>query len=525
MPVLKIDHIVSFSSEDPAHPASNILASDNTKKWKCRTSGEKNAVVILQLEKASQISAIDIGNQNSAYVEVLVSRTGSSEDYKVLLAASSFMTPIEARSSQNMNKVRMFTKEQLLKPQVDEKWDRVKIVCTQPFNKHCQYGLAFVNLVSFDGGDGNSKAAPVQQNIGKFALRPESPDDFTAGSLFAKRKEVKQEQKLTGAAAIREASSSSSLALHGSPVCKPKLKTKDLTPASKKGTGDSAKGTPKDKEKGTPKDRNRNELFYDEDDEKPNEKIDKVIKKKADEAKQKEEVEDVKKKQNFWDSKKKDASPSTSKVKVAKVESPKKESKRKIKEETPKAVKKKRVEKEKPSKPFEKLLDGVTLVISGIQNPDRANLRTMALSMGAKYKADWDSTCTHLICAFPNTPKFNQVKGKGKIVKRSWVEDSHVGRKRLPWRRYALDRDDQGCDESEGEILERVDSARVETIDRDVESDGMDMDVDEHKDEGSDTEEKVAKLLEEQKQKNGSKEIVGSDYDIYEADTDVEDLF
>ncbi len=32
--------------------------------------------------------------------------------------------------------------------------------------------------------------------------------------------------------------------------------------------------------------------------------------------------------------------------------------------------------------------------------------------MGAKYKGDWDWSCTHLICAFPNTPKFNQVGGR-----------------------------------------------------------------------------------------------------------------
>jgi hypothetical protein len=34
-------------------------------------------------------------------------------------------------------------------------------------------------------------------------------------------------------------------------------------------------------------------------------------------------------------------------------------------------------------------------------------------AMGAKYKGDWDSSCTHLVCAFPNTPKFNQVDEAG----------------------------------------------------------------------------------------------------------------
>lgn len=59
-------------------------------------------------------------------------------------------------------------------------------------------------------------------------------------------------------------------------------------------------------------------------------------------------------------------------------------------------------------------------------------------------------------CAFINTPKFNQVKGKGKIVTRKWIEDCHKERKRFPWRRYALDRNDQKKDESEDEISEEV---------------------------------------------------------------------
>jgi DNA-repair protein XRCC1 len=48
-------------------------------------------------------------------------------------------------------------------------------------------------------------------------------------------------------------------------------------------------------------------------------------------------------------------------------------------------------------KPFGQLLERVVLVISGYQNPLRANLRAMALEMGASYKSDWDSSCTHLV--------------------------------------------------------------------------------------------------------------------------------
>ncbi|KAJ9584604.1 hypothetical protein L9F63_021046 [Diploptera punctata] len=107
-------------------------------------------------------------------------------------------------------------------------------------------------------------------------------------------------------------------------------------------------------------------------------------------------------------------------------------------------------------KPFDHLLEDVVLVISGYQNPLRSNLRTMALEMGARYRSDWDSSCTHLICAFTNTPKFQQVWGKGHIVRKEWVENCHSKRKRLPWRRYALDKRDLSKPESEDEIPELV---------------------------------------------------------------------
>lgn len=48
-------------------------------------------------------------------------------------------------------------------------------------------------------------------------------------------------------------------------------------------------------------------------------------------------------------------------------------------------------------KPFNRLLEDVVFVISGYQNPLRSELRSKALQMGAKYKVDWNSTCTHLM--------------------------------------------------------------------------------------------------------------------------------
>lgn len=164
-----------------------MLNGDPSRKWKCRTAGEKSSCVVLQLQTPTVIWSIDIGNENSAYVEVLVNRSSSNDDYKILLVMSSFMTPIESRQTVNVNKVRMFTQNEFSKPECDEKWDLIKIVCTQPFNRHVTYGLSFVNIRSL------GKQTVIRQNVGKFHIRSASPDDITVGSLFARRKELSDE--------------------------------------------------------------------------------------------------------------------------------------------------------------------------------------------------------------------------------------------------------------------------------------------------------------------------------------------
>ena len=155
---------------------------------------------------------------------------------------------------------------------------------------------------------------------------------------------------------------------------------------------------------------------------------------------------------------------------------------------------------------FGNFMKGVHFAISGFQNPLRGEIRQKALDMGARYHGDWNQSCTHLICAFANTPKFNQVRGKGKIVKKEWIEDCHSKRMRLPWRRYALDKNDQNKNESEDEVGEEV----TET------SNDYDCDTDEEI-EKIKLEETKQKLKEESKTK-----IPKPEADSYDCDTDEE---
>jgi DNA-repair protein XRCC1 len=100
------------------------------------------------LENASEIQQIDIQNESSAFIEVLVGNSQQSEDdFETILPAVSFMTPNESKSSNNKNRVKFFTYEDcLVKNLIDKKWERVKIVCTQPFNNDLQFGISYIKL-------------------------------------------------------------------------------------------------------------------------------------------------------------------------------------------------------------------------------------------------------------------------------------------------------------------------------------------------------------------------------------------
>lgn len=437
MPLIRPRHVLSFSSEDVAQPAQNLLKSETYRKWRCATAGEKQASIILELERATQIHSIDIGNNGSALVEVLVGRSSwsSDEQYQVLLVASSFMSPAESKSFTNINKFRTFGPDKLSKPVAAQKWDRIKLVCTQPFNKNEQYGLSFINLHSppEDTGDGDGDAKkttvtspsvsnPASKRLGRFTLKDDSDNEgksVSSGSLFFKKLQKKASPPpLSMAAEVRAASTSAA----------------SSSDDRKAGDISSVKGTTcpdvKDRHM-VAKDRHpvakdRQEVASDR-----LENVGgRVSPKPEGKATQRRTSESTKRKYE---------------------DLPKENSKGK----SPPPTKKKREfsgkDDDDGSVAFHEIMKDVMFVMSGFVNPERGNLRDKALQMGAQYKQDWGKGCTHLICAFANTPKFNQVKGKGKIVTKKWITDCFKKNKRLPTRNYHLPGDSSSSDESSGE--------------------------------------------------------------------------
>lgn len=63
------------------------------------------------------------------------------------------MTPADARANMKTHKVRMFDSSSLITTVAAEEWDRVQVVCTQPFNRSIQYGLSFISFITDDPGE------------------------------------------------------------------------------------------------------------------------------------------------------------------------------------------------------------------------------------------------------------------------------------------------------------------------------------------------------------------------------------
>uniref|UniRef100_A0A096M0M7 DNA repair protein XRCC1 n=1 Tax=Poecilia formosa TaxID=48698 RepID=A0A096M0M7_POEFO len=430
MPEIPLKHVISCSTEDSTHKANNLLSSDTYRKWKASKPGEKQTSVILQFEKEEQVHSIDIGNEGSAFIEVLVGNSSAvkDQDYEVFHVTSSFMSPTESRNGTNMNRVRFFGPNQLQKSTAQEKWDRVKIVCSQPYSKNIAYGLAFVKFHSPPDKTDPPPSSPKLTKLGQFRVKDESPSSgpsLQPGSLFFSRdnatkpstslKVSPQSDKLSYAAAALQARGSSqspgqaSTSISASPQDPPPAKRKFEFSKERQ----SPSGPPPTKKMspgGSP-----------------------------------------------------ETKAATPKYKPSPVGTP---SLSTAKEPKPKLKTKSKSEQQVP---FHRLMEGVVFVLSGFQNPFRGELREKALEMGAKYRPDWTPDSTHLICAFANTPKYSQVKSAGGIiVRKEWVMDCHKRKQKISHKRYLMDgaessseSETDGDDQSEEEIETKKQAKQV----------------------------------------------------------------
>lgn len=442
MPEIKLKHVVSCSSEDTTHKAENLLSSDTYRKWKAAKPGEKQTSVILQLEKEEQVHSIDVGNEGSAFIEVLVGNSSAvrDQDYEVLLVTSSFMSPTESRNGTNTNRVRFFGSNQLQKTTAQEKWDRVKIVCTQPYNKNIAYGVAFVKFHSPpDKNDPPAAASPKLTKLGQFKVKEESPSaapSLQPGHLFFNRENITktsptlkvspQVEKLSYAAATLQSSgaslssgpSSTSTSTSSQPPVKRKFEfSKDRlsAPAPSISKKTSPSGSPEMKA-ATPKPRPKPSPA---------------------------------------------STPSPSSTNKASTAQKSSDKKRESHSKPEPKAKPHRARPQSPEQvPLNQIMQGVVFVLSGFQNPFRGELRDKALAMGAKYRPDWTPDSTHLICAFANTPKYSQVKSAGGIiVRKEWVMDCHKRKQRISFKRYLMD-GAESSSESEMEMEEQSEEER-----------------------------------------------------------------
>ena len=90
----------------------------------------------------------------------------------------------------------MFTEDKLNTEVAKEKWDIIKIICTQPFNKTVKYGLSFITLQSAEEKTEEKMTTTKNENntakpglkLGAFRLKDEDESEDNIGNLFNVKK-------------------------------------------------------------------------------------------------------------------------------------------------------------------------------------------------------------------------------------------------------------------------------------------------------------------------------------------------
>ena len=383
------------------------------------------ATVTFELAEQSCITGLDVGNYRSCIVIVTAS-TASKPDTWLPIINHQFLTNDEAANSKFRDQVQIFTKKDLNPDTVKIKFDRVKVTCMQSANLKELFGLSFIELKT-------EVVVDMKLNIfGRFKLKnPEEGDSFdgfkektmritghnkktdyknellakvkeTGMDNFSKRQEENREpmkrpllQKLEVGKAKEVFGSKNkdpdNLTMKNGGKCKNEKVSND-TPIARTPFGDIVSST--------------------------SPKVNKTNAQKNDTYSRKRSLspEQSSSKQSA-SNESKDCSQCQDENKIC-------NNCKKLPKPKPTTIPERPAKKQK--RLFSKLFEDVSFSLSGYVNPERDEIRKKALQMGAKYIADPNTTnkrCTHLICAFKNTPKYQQLKGYSKIVSHAFIEN------------------------------------------------------------------------------------------------------
>lgn len=103
------------------------------------------------------------------------------------------MSPQESASGENQNRTRFFNKSDFNQSAAGQAWDRIKVVCSQPFNKHVPYGLCFLQVqgekekINLPGVSKIEEKKDEELQIGSFFKKKRNSDGTKAsilGTLF-----------------------------------------------------------------------------------------------------------------------------------------------------------------------------------------------------------------------------------------------------------------------------------------------------------------------------------------------------
>lgn len=436
--IVKLDKIINCSSEHPLYPAANLLQRNSEKwkaTWRCAKPGEMLAHVIFQLAESSYITGVDIGNYQSCVV-IVTGSTASEPDNWIVIVNYKFMTNDEAANNKFKDQVQIFTKRELNPDTLKIKFDRIKVTCMQSANLRILFGLSYIILrseVTVDLG---------LDMFGKFKLKQphimKTPMEMMKEKLAkAEDKKIDYKEELREQIKKNSVESFSKSQEEKKPMKRPLLEKLEAGKINEI-FGKKDKIQPSKEKNGTPNRESKNTGNMLDEKTVVRTPFGDIVSSKD---YVKNDVKDTAKSPS--NSKKRplselDLPPTNIKFSEKKQRCTEccKESQDQpckicqrlsqpttVENATSKTKHNTAVRRKKP---FKELFNDVTFSLSGYINPQRDEIRRKAINMGARYIPEPNTSnkkCTYLICAFKNTPKYQQFKNHTKTVSHTFIEE------------------------------------------------------------------------------------------------------